>query len=521
MSDETPAIITATPNISWLEPGAEYPTTVEALVEEAKRCEAAGASILHFHGEKYWTEAIDALRAETDLILQCGMSSLPIPERVEVFEKGADMISIIVSHHDEAFVEARRARAASARGADRVRRPLAATRGQARARDLAHGLDLEHRVDDRAQPARPSLLHLDLLRLARRIVESGRRSRSSSIDAATCPPTASPRSARWGRISSACSSTRWRSATTCAWVPRTIRSTSPASRRAPASWSSRSWRSPGRSAARSPRSDQAREIIGDREGGFMNGPGEGKVAVVSGAARGIGRATAEQFAREGYATVGFDISTDAAEPPDGWELRRCDVADEAQVSELFKAIDEEHGRVDALANVAGVVLVKPLVDTELRGVPADRRRQPGRHVFDLQVRDPDHGASGWRRDRQPRFRLRPRRADRSLALRRDQGRDPGARPRARMGARPRRDPRRERQPRLGRHRDAAQRHPHGGRGDRLDSSTRSRRCAKREQALGRWADPAEIAEVICFLAGDRASFVTGADLLVDCGWVAR
>ena len=75
------------------------------LVEEAKRCEAAGASILHFHGEKYWTEAIDALRAETDLILQCGMSSLPIPERMEVFEKGADMISIIVSHHDEAFVE--------------------------------------------------------------------------------------------------------------------------------------------------------------------------------------------------------------------------------------------------------------------------------------------------------------------------------------------------------------------------------------------------------------------------------
>ena len=42
-----------------------------------------------------------------------------------------------------------------------------------------------------------------------------------------------------------------------------------------------------------------------------------------------------------------------------------------------------------------------------------------------------------------------------------------------------------------------------------------------EQALGRWADPAEIAETICFLASDRASFVTGADLLVDCGWVAR
>jgi NAD(P)-dependent dehydrogenase (short-subunit alcohol dehydrogenase family) len=44
---------------------------------------------------------------------------------------------------------------------------------------------------------------------------------------------------------------------------------------------------------------------------------------------------------------------------------------------------------------------------------------------------------------------------------------------------------------------------------------------EQEQALGRWAEPSEIAEAICFLASDRASFVTGADLLVDCGWVAR
>lgn len=105
MPDETPAIITATPNISWLEPDAGFPRTVEELVAEAKRCEEAGAAILHLHGERYWTEALEALRAETDLILQCGMSSLPIPERMEVFEQRADMISIITSHHDEAFAE--------------------------------------------------------------------------------------------------------------------------------------------------------------------------------------------------------------------------------------------------------------------------------------------------------------------------------------------------------------------------------------------------------------------------------
>jgi NAD(P)-dependent dehydrogenase (short-subunit alcohol dehydrogenase family) len=42
-----------------------------------------------------------------------------------------------------------------------------------------------------------------------------------------------------------------------------------------------------------------------------------------------------------------------------------------------------------------------------------------------------------------------------------------------------------------------------------------------EQALGRWADPAEIAAAIYFMISSEASFVTGADLLVDCGWTAR
>jgi NAD(P)-dependent dehydrogenase (short-subunit alcohol dehydrogenase family) len=42
-----------------------------------------------------------------------------------------------------------------------------------------------------------------------------------------------------------------------------------------------------------------------------------------------------------------------------------------------------------------------------------------------------------------------------------------------------------------------------------------------EQAFNRWADPREIAEAIYFLASEKASFITGTDLLVDCGWVAK
>jgi 3-keto-5-aminohexanoate cleavage enzyme len=99
-----PLIITATPNNCWLHPEIPYPRTIDEIVEEAKQCEAAGASILHIHAVD-WPATIDALRAETDLIVQCGMSSLPIPERMAVFEHRADMISIILSHHDEAFAE--------------------------------------------------------------------------------------------------------------------------------------------------------------------------------------------------------------------------------------------------------------------------------------------------------------------------------------------------------------------------------------------------------------------------------
>lgn len=39
-------------------------------------------------------------------------------------------------------------------------------------------------------------------------------------------------------------------------------------------------------------------------------------------------------------------------------------------------------------------------------------------------------------------------------------------------------------------------------------------------AMGRWAEPAEIAKAILFLASDDASFITGTTLLVDGGWTA-
>jgi 3-keto-5-aminohexanoate cleavage enzyme len=100
-----PLVITATPNTCWLHPEVEYPRTPEEIALEARLCREKGAAVFHIHGEGQWPEVISAIRSSSDIIIQCGMSSLTLQERIEVFEQKADMISIILNHHDEAFVE--------------------------------------------------------------------------------------------------------------------------------------------------------------------------------------------------------------------------------------------------------------------------------------------------------------------------------------------------------------------------------------------------------------------------------
>lgn len=100
-----PLIITATPNTCWLKPEVGYPRTPESIAEEASLCRQRGAAVFHIHGEGQWPQVIGAIRSASDIIIQCGMSSITLQERIEVFEHKSDMISIILNHHDEAFAQ--------------------------------------------------------------------------------------------------------------------------------------------------------------------------------------------------------------------------------------------------------------------------------------------------------------------------------------------------------------------------------------------------------------------------------
>ncbi len=97
---------------------------------------------------------------------------------------------------------------------------------------------------------------------------------------------------------------------------------------------------------------------------------DNRVALVTGAARGIGRAIAERMATEGALVVISDrdgaaaAATAQAIGPRALALA-CDVADPAAVAALFAATVERLGRLDILVNNAGIGATRLLVDTTL------------------------------------------------------------------------------------------------------------------------------------------------------------
>jgi len=85
---------------------------------------------------------------------------------------------------------------------------------------------------------------------------------------------------------------------------------------------------------------------------------EGRRALVTGAARGIGEATVERFRADGAQVVGCDLAGAGADID-------CDVSDEAQVGACFAEAERRVGPLDVVVANAGILRVAPLVDESL------------------------------------------------------------------------------------------------------------------------------------------------------------
>jgi NAD(P)-dependent dehydrogenase (short-subunit alcohol dehydrogenase family) len=96
-----------------------------------------------------------------------------------------------------------------------------------------------------------------------------------------------------------------------------------------------------------------------------------KVALVTGAARGIGLATAKRFLADGWRVALLDIeralldeAVAALADPEHTLAIHCDVSDAGAVAAAMAAVNSRFGRLDALVNNAGIAVFAPLLETE-------------------------------------------------------------------------------------------------------------------------------------------------------------
>jgi len=113
----------------------------------------------------------------------------------------------------------------------------------------------------------------------------------------------------------------------------------------------------------------------------------GKVSIITGAARGIGRATALKFAREGAKVIVCDLDLSAVEATvteirnaqgEAWGFA-VNVTQPATIQTMVDAVMQRHGRIDVLVNNAGIVQ-----DAQLTKMREDQFDQ----VIDVNLKGP-------------------------------------------------------------------------------------------------------------------------------------